>query len=49
MEDLFSSFLGNIAFPILVSVFLLTRIEKKLAQLNTTIIELSNLINKDKT
>lgn len=49
MEDLFNNFLGNIAFPILVTAFLLTRIEKKLDTLNTTIIDLMELVIKQKT
>ncbi|MGO1581438.1 MAG: YvrJ family protein [Mammaliicoccus vitulinus] len=48
MEEIFSEFLGNIAFPILVTAFLLTRIEKKLDILNTTIIDLMELIIKHK-
>lgn len=46
MEELFSNYLGNIAFPILVTAFLLTRIEKKLDVLNTTIIDLMELVIK---
>lgn len=48
MEELFNNFLGNIAFPILVTAFLLTRIEKKLDILNTTIIDLMELVIRQK-
>ena len=48
MEELFNNFLGNIAFPILVTSFLLTRVEKKLDQLNTTIINLMELVIRQK-
>ncbi|MCR1899966.1 YvrJ family protein [Irregularibacter muris] len=48
MEELFSNLSGNIAFPILVTSFLLTRVEKKLDQLNTTIINLMELVIRQK-
>lgn len=40
MDDYFSKLIGDIAFPILVASFLLVRVEKRLDQLNTTIINL---------
>jgi hypothetical protein len=49
MEEIFSDFLGNIAFPILVTAFLLTRVEKKLDILNETIRDLMELILKQKS
>lgn len=48
MEELFNNFLGDVAFPILVSIFLLTRIERRLSAIDTNIIELKSLINKIK-
>jgi len=41
-----ASLLGNVGFPVLVSMYLLIRIEGKLEQLSTTISQLSSQIAK---
>ncbi len=43
MEELYSS-IANLGFPIVISVYLLVRIEGKLNQLSESIIELSKTI-----
>lgn len=44
MEQIYSS-IGNLGFPIVVSVYLLVRIEGKLNDLTESIIELSKAIS----
>lgn len=46
MED-FYTIVGNIGFPIAVTGFLLVRVEKKLDELNNTLIKLMELIVKN--
>jgi len=43
MEDMYSS-IANLGFPIVISIYLLVRIEGKLNQLSESIIELSKSI-----
>ena len=43
MEEMFSS-VANLGFPIVISIYLLVRIEGKLNQLTNSIVELSNTI-----
>lgn len=43
MEDMYSS-IANLGFPIVISIYLLVRIEGKLNQLSESIIELSKTI-----
>lgn len=43
MEDMYAS-IANLGFPIVISIYLLVRIEGKLNQLSQSIIELSNTI-----
>ena len=43
MEDIYTS-IANLGFPIVISVYLLVRIEGKLNQLSESIIELSKTI-----
>ncbi len=45
MDELISM-IANIGFPIVVSIYLLVRIEEKLDLLSNSILELSNVINK---
>ena len=45
MEDIYTS-IANLGFPIVISVYLLVRIEGKLNQLSDSIIELSKNIAK---
>ncbi|HEY4543135.1 MAG TPA: YvrJ family protein [Tissierellaceae bacterium] len=45
MDELITM-IANIGFPIVVSIYLLVRIEEKLDQLSNSILELSNVINK---
>ena len=45
MEDIYTS-IANLGFPIVISVYLLVRIEGKLNQLSESIIELSKTIAK---
>ena len=44
MEDIYSS-IANLGFPIVISIYLLVRIEGKLNQLTESIIELSKVIS----
>lgn len=44
MEQIYSS-IGNLGFPIVVSIYLLVRIEGKLNDLTESIIELSKAIS----
>jgi len=46
--DYFKDFVNTMGFPIGVSAFLLIRIEKKLDQLNNTIIQLLDTFIKQK-
>jgi hypothetical protein len=48
MERLFSEFIGEVAFPILVTAFLLMRVEKKLDQLNDTLISVLEMMVQSK-
>lgn len=48
MEEIFSKFIGDIAFPVLVTSFLLLRVEKKLDQLNSTLINLIEMMGHQK-
>lgn len=43
MEDIYSS-IANLGFPIVLSIYLLVRIEGKLNQLSESIMELSKTI-----
>jgi len=43
MEEIYSS-IANLGFPIVISIFLLVRIEGKLNELTKSIIELSKVI-----
>ncbi len=43
MEEIYSS-IANLGFPIVISIYLLVRIEGKLNQLTESIIELSKVI-----
>lgn len=43
MEDMYSS-IANLGFPIVISIYLLVRIEGKLNQLSESIMELSKTI-----
>ena len=43
MEEMLSS-VANLGFPIVISIYLLVRIEGKLNQLTESIVELSNAI-----
>lgn len=43
MEDLLSN-ISNIGFPIVISCYLLVRLEKKMEELREVIVELSNAI-----
>lgn len=45
MEELLTN-IGNLGFPIVISMYLLVRIEAKLDQLTESIIKLSNSISK---
>ncbi|MCR3955298.1 MAG: YvrJ family protein [Gudongella sp.] len=45
MEDIYSS-VANLGFPIVISVYLLVRIEGKLDELTKSITELANVIAK---
>ncbi len=45
MDELITM-IANIGFPIVVSIYLLVRIEEKLDLLSNSILELSNVINK---
>ena len=45
MQDIFSN-IANLGFPIVISIYLLVRIEGKLNELTNSIIELSNSIAK---
>ena len=47
MEEMYSS-IANLGFPIVISIYLLVRIEGKLNQLSQSIIELSNAITSSK-
>lgn len=46
MEDIFLN-IANLGFPIVLSIYLLVRIEGKLDELSNSIIELSKSINKN--
>lgn len=46
--DTFMGLVGNVGFPIAVSVYLLVRVEAKLESLTNSINELSNVINNIK-
>lgn len=45
MQDIYST-IANLGFPIVISIYLLVRIEGKLNELTNSIIELSNSISK---
>ncbi|MBC8587517.1 YvrJ family protein [Paratissierella segnis] len=45
MQEIFSN-IANLGFPIVISIYLLVRIEGKLNELTNSIIELSNSISK---
>ncbi|HLR21779.1 MAG TPA: YvrJ family protein [Tissierellaceae bacterium] len=45
MEDIYTH-IANLGFPIVISIYLLVRIEGKLNQLTDSIIELSKVISK---
>jgi len=45
LEDIYSS-VANLGFPIVISVYLLVRIEGKLDELTKSITELANVIAK---
>nr|WP_307990878.1 YvrJ family protein [uncultured Niameybacter sp.] len=45
MEELLSQ-IGNFGFPIILSMYLLVRIEAKMENLSTTITHLSNVLEK---
>jgi hypothetical protein len=45
VEDIYSS-VANLGFPIVISVYLLVRIEGKLDELTKSITELANVIAK---
>ena len=45
MQEIFSN-IANLGFPIVISIYLLVRIEGKLNELTNSIIELSNSIAK---
>ncbi|OWZ83239.1 YvrJ family protein [Natranaerobius trueperi] len=47
MEEL-TSLIGNVGFPIAVSVYLLVRIEQKLSELTRSIFELSRVIELER-
>lgn len=47
MEEMYSS-IANLGFPIVISIYLLVRIEGKLNQLSESIIELSKSIASTK-
>ena len=47
MEDLFTS-VANLGFPIVISIYLLVRIEGKLGDLSASIVELSKTIANTK-
>lgn len=44
--DIFEKFVSNVGFPIAVTGFLLLRIEKKLDQLNNTLIDIVEMFVK---
>lgn len=44
MEELFNN-IGQVGFPILVSMYLLTRFEAKLEQLDNSIVSLKSVID----
>lgn len=45
MEDIYS-YIANLGFPIVISIYLLVRIEGKLNQLTDSIVELSKVISE---
>ncbi len=45
MQEIYST-IANLGFPIVISIYLLVRIEGKLNELTNSIIELSNTISK---
>ena len=47
MEEIYSS-IANLGFPIVISIFLLVRIEGKLNELTKSITELSKVISSAK-
>ncbi len=47
MEEIYTG-IANLGFPIVISIYLLVRIEGKLNQLSESIIELSKAITKTK-
>lgn len=47
MEEIYTG-IANLGFPIVISIYLLVRIEGKLNQLSESIIELSNAITNTK-
>lgn len=47
MEDLLSQ-IGNIGFPIVVSMYLLMRLEGKMEQLTVSISKLTDVLEKNK-
>lgn len=47
MEEIYTG-IANLGFPIVISIYLLVRIEGKLNQLSESIIELSKAITKNK-
>ncbi|MGL4738598.1 MAG: YvrJ family protein [Cellulosilyticaceae bacterium] len=47
MEELISQ-IGNFGFPIVLSMYLLVRIEGKMEQLSTSITKLTSVLEKEK-
>ena len=47
MEAL-TSLIGNVGFPIAVSIYLLVRVEAKLSDLSSSIVELSQVIERER-
>lgn len=45
MEDIIG-LIGNLGFPMVISLYLLVRIEEKLEELSNSILGLSEVINK---
>ena len=45
MDDIYSN-IANLGFPIVISIYLLVRIEGKLNELTNSIIELSKVISR---
>lgn len=45
MENIFNM-IANVGFPIVISIYLLVRIEEKMDKLSSSILELSKAINE---